>query len=90
MAPGGARCRLPWFRAGVCRGGTVPVSWRRPLTPFKDQSGNVATVQGTAAQAAFQSARMELASSKGTRWSDPDLRRWEGDNGTIHAVNWGG
>jgi hypothetical protein len=31
---------------------------------------------------------MELASSKGTRWSDPELRRWEGDSATIHSVNW--
>jgi hypothetical protein len=78
----------------IRRGDTITISLgdlaRATLTPFKDQSGRVATVQGTAAQGAFQSASMELASSKGTRWSDPDLRRWDGDNGTIHAVNWSG
>jgi hypothetical protein len=58
------------------------------LVPYKDQTGRTATVQGTAAQGAFQSASMELASSKGTRWSDPDLRKWEGDSGTIHSVRW--
>lgn len=58
------------------------------LEPLKDPEGRSATVQGTAAQAAFQSASMELASSKGTRWSDPELRQWEGDSGTIHTFNW--
>ena len=58
------------------------------LAPYKDQAGRTATVEGTAAQGAFQSASMELASSKGTRWSDPDLRKWDGDSGTIHSVNW--
>ena len=53
------------------------------ITPYKD-----AKVQGTAAQGAFQSSSMELGSSKGTRWSDPDLRSWEGDSATIHSVRW--
>jgi hypothetical protein len=58
------------------------------IARYKDQGGKVATVQATAAQGAFQSASMELASSKGTRWSDPELRRWEGDSATIHSVSW--
>ena len=31
---------------------------------------------------------MELASSKGSRWADPDMRTWEGDSGTLHSFNW--
>jgi hypothetical protein len=45
-------------------------------------------VQGAAAQAAFQSASMQVASSKGSRWSDPELRPWEGDSSTLHTFTW--
>ncbi len=76
------------IRRGETLSITVGEFGNATLAPFKDQAGRTATVQGTAAQGAFQSASMELASSKGTRWSDPDLRKWEGDSGTIHAVNW--
>jgi len=69
---------------------TIGESGKATLIPFKDQTGRTVTVQGTAAQGAFQSASMELASAKGTRWSDPDLRKWEGDSCTIHAVSWSG
>jgi len=69
---------------------TVGEAGKATLTPIKDQSGKKPTVQGTAAQGAFQSASMELGSAKGTRWSDPDLRKWEGDSCTIHSVSWSG
>jgi len=76
----------------ITRGETMSITigefGKATLAPYKDQAGRTATVQGTAAQGAFQSASMELASSKGTRWSDPDLRKWDGDSGTIHSVNW--
>jgi hypothetical protein len=58
------------------------------MQPLKDQTGRPTKVQGAAAQAAFQSDSMELASSKGSRWSDPELRQWEGDSGTLHTVTW--
>lgn len=58
------------------------------LALFKDQAGGTAKVQGTAAQGAFQSASMELASARGTRWSDPDFRKWEGNSATVHNVQW--
>jgi hypothetical protein len=45
-------------------------------------------VEGAAAQAAFQLASMDLASSKGSRWLDPKLREWQGDSGTLHQFNW--
>jgi len=33
---------------------------------------------------------MEIASAKGTRWTEPDARDWEGDSGTLHKVRWAG
>ena len=79
-------------RIEIRRGETLSISvgefGKATLVPFKDQAGRTVTVQGTAAQGAFQSASMELASSKGTRWSDPELRQWDGDSGTIHTFNW--
>jgi hypothetical protein len=58
------------------------------LTPLKDQAGRPTRVEGATAQAAFQLANMDLASSKGSRWSDPNLREWQGDSGTLHQFNW--
>ena len=58
------------------------------LAPLKDQAGHTASVRGAAAMGAFQSESMDLASSKGSRWSDPDLRSWEGDSGTLHTLKW--
>lgn len=60
------------------------------LTPYKDPSGRTATVAGTLAQGAFQSPSMELASSKGSRWTDADFQHtWDGDSGTIHhKMSW--
>lgn len=58
------------------------------LDPVKDPAGHVTNVKGAAAQAAFQIESMDLASSKGSTWSDPDLRPWSGDSGTLHNFNW--
>jgi hypothetical protein len=58
------------------------------MTPLKDQAGKATRVEGAAAQAAFQLASMDLASSKGTRWSDPNMRQWQGDSGTLHQFSW--
>jgi hypothetical protein len=33
---------------------------------------------------------MDVASSKGSRWSDPELRAWEGDSGSVMAFGWKG
>ncbi|MBI3943347.1 MAG: hypothetical protein HY326_10070 [Chloroflexi bacterium] len=67
---------------------TVGTVGQATLQPLKDQAGRPTTVQGAAAMAAFELERMDLASSKGSRWSDPELRQWEGDSGTIHAFSW--
>jgi len=58
------------------------------LQPIKDPAGRPTSVAGAAAQAGFQIDSMDLASSKGSRWSDPDMRAWEGDSGTLHQFNW--
>lgn len=58
------------------------------LTAYKDFSGHPATVSGTAAQEAFQSKSMELASAKGSRWNDADIPAWEGNSCTKHTVSW--
>lgn len=60
------------------------------LRAVKDQPGSATTVASAAALTAFQMDRMELASSRGSRWHDPDLRAWEGDSGTLHAFDWAG
>lgn len=58
------------------------------LMPIRDQAGRVTKVEGAPAMAAFQLCSIDLASSKGSRWSDPDLREWQGDSGTIHQFSW--
>ena len=58
------------------------------LQPIKDPVGKRTSVQGAAAQAGFQIDSMDLATSKGSRWADPDMRPWEGDSGTLHQFNW--
>jgi hypothetical protein len=77
----------------VQRGGTPAVSigqfGKVTLTPFKNEAGQPTIVQGAAAQGAFQSKSMQLASGKGSLFSDPDFRQWEADSATIHdSVNW--
>jgi hypothetical protein len=37
---------------------------------------------------AFQLESMEVARTAGTSWTDPDMRRWEGDSGTVSNFNW--
>lgn len=61
---------------------------RVKLQPIKDAAGKATTVAGAAAQAGFQLESMDLASSKGSRWSDADMRPWDGDSGTLHNFKW--
>jgi hypothetical protein len=67
---------------------TVGNVGRASLKPIKDPAGQPTKVQGAAAQAGFQIDGMDLASARGSRWADPDLRGWEGDSGTLHAFSW--
>lgn len=79
-------------RIDVSRGETVSINvgevGRATLQPLADSEGRPTTVTGSAAQAAFQSASMQVASSQGTTWSDPAFHAWEGDSGTLHTFNW--
>ena len=79
------RIEIAWGDSPSLRVGTIA---EVTLTPLKDQAGRPTRVEGAAAQAAFQLASMELASSKGSRWSDLQLREWQGDSGTLHQFNW--
>ena len=67
---------------------TVGAIGKCTLNPMKDPSGHVTSVKGAAAQAGFQIESMDLASSKGSTWRDPDLRSWDGDSGTLHVFDW--
>ena len=58
------------------------------MVPMKDPAGHVTNVKGAAAQAGFQIDSMDLASSKGSTWRDPDLGSWDGDSGTLHVFDW--
>ena len=60
------------------------------LEPLKDQAGNRTKVQGALAMGAFRLETMDIASSKGSRWTDPDQRAWDGDSGTLHEFAWSG
>ena len=67
---------------------TVGDVGRVTMKPLKDQAGKPTRIQGAAAQAAFQIDSMHVASSKGSRWSDPELRAWEGDSGNLMSFGW--
>ena len=60
------------------------------LTPLEDGAGNETRMAGAVAQAALQIDGMQLANARGSRWTDPDLRSWEGDSGTLHRFRWSG
>ena len=55
---------------------------------IKGPQGGPATVQGAAAQVAFQLPSLEVARTVGSRWADPEMRPWEGDSGTVSTFNW--
>jgi hypothetical protein len=40
------------------------------------------------AHAALQLDGMQVASAKGSRWADPDMRSGDGDSGTLHSFDW--
>lgn len=67
---------------------TVGKVGQATLTPLHDGTGKPTRIEGSAAQAGFQFASMDLASSRGTRWADPDLRQWQGDSGTLQQFSW--
>lgn len=63
---------------------------RATLMPISNGDGKPTIVSGAMSQAGLQIESMNLASSKGSRWSDPDFREWEGSSGNIHEFDWSG
>jgi hypothetical protein len=60
------------------------------MRPISNGAGKPTIVSGAMSQAGLQIESMNLASSEGSRWSDPDFRSWEGSSGNIHEFDWGG
>ena len=75
---------------GDATSATIGDVGRASLNRLKDGAGKQTKVQGAAAQGAFEIESMDVASSKGSRWSDPELRSWEGNSGNIMAFSWTG
>jgi hypothetical protein len=55
---------------------------------IKNEAGQPSIVQGAAAMAAFQLETMQVARTSGSRWTDPDMRHWEGDSGVVSQFKW--
>ncbi len=60
------------------------------LQPIKDAAGQQTTVRGAAMATALQLEGLDVASSQGTRWTDPDLQTLEGDSGSMSRFDWTG
>ena len=58
------------------------------MRPLSDGAGKSTIVSGAMSQAGLQIDSMNLASSEGSQWSDPDFRSWEGSSGNIHEFDW--
>ena len=58
------------------------------MQPLSNGAGKPTIVSGAMSQAGLQIDSMNLASSAGSRWSDPDFRSWEGSSGNIHEFDW--
>jgi hypothetical protein len=80
-----AEIEVDWGESPTMKVGSVGnVTMQR----LKDDTGKPTSLQGAAAMAGFQLETMDLASSAGSEWSDPDLRPLEGDSGTLHEFSW--
>ncbi len=76
---------IDWGEAPSLRVGDIG---KATLKRLKDATGQSTRMTGAAAQAGFQFEGMDLASSSGSHWSDPDLQDWDGNSGTLHEFNW--
>ena len=58
------------------------------LAPIKTESGKAAQITNAPLNEAFGISSEDLARSDGSRWSDPDMRRWEaGGAGGVSAFS---
>jgi hypothetical protein len=80
-----AKIDMQWGESPSVSVGTIG---QATLQPMKNPDGQPTNVRGAAALAGFQIESMDLASSKGSHFSDPDLRAWDGDSGTLHTFAW--
>jgi len=86
-----------WLPAMVVR---VAISWgenpvlsvngigQATMKPLSNGAGIPTIVTGAMSQAGLQIESMNLASSAGSQWSDPDFRNWQGSSGNIHEFDW--
>ncbi len=58
------------------------------MQPLSNGAGKATIISGAMSQAGLQFDCMNLASSDGSLWYDPDFRRWEGSSGNIHEFDW--
>ncbi len=58
------------------------------MRPISNGGGKPTIVSGAMSQAGLKIDSMNLASSAGSQWSDPDFRTWEGSSGNIHEFDW--
>lgn len=58
--------------------------------PRKDPAGRVTKVEAAEAMAVFSVDEGQPTKTTGSRWSDPEMRPWEGDSGMISRFTWRG
>lgn len=82
-----ARIEISW---GDKPGLSVNGFGRATMRPITNGAGKSTIVSGAMSQAGLQIDSMNLASSEGSTWSDPDFRAWQGSSGNIHDFDWSG
>jgi hypothetical protein len=82
-----ANVDIQWGKTSSLSVGEVAKAQMKALD---DGAGNPTRVSGAVAQGALQIDGMQLASAKGSRWADPEMRAWDGDSGTLHSFDWSG
>ena len=58
------------------------------MRPLSNGAGKQTIVTGAMSQAGLDIDSMNLASSDGSQWSDPDFRSWKGSSGNLHEFDW--
>ena len=88
-----------WLPAKVA---SVAISWgekptlsvngigQATMQPISNGAGKLTIVSGAMSQAGLEIDSMNLASSDGSQWSDPDFRSWRGSSGNLHEFDWSG
>ncbi|GBD15131.1 hypothetical protein HRbin26_00017 [bacterium HR26] len=69
---------------------TIGQAGRLQWAPRKDSAGRTTKVEAAEAMAVFSVEEGQPAKTTGSRWSDPEMRPWEGDSGMISRFTWRG